>query len=142
VSADGEDLLTEEQQRLVAEATDRIRVLLETAQAAAYEAVREAADEVDRIRRQVQVEVGVEIVSHVPDKLPQPMDVTLDDLAQLVEQCGSLLAGAALLAPHVRHGSARTVGSVVKADVPIAIGVAALDYLRKSGFYAPEGGTA
>lgn len=141
MSADGEDLLTEEQRQFVDEAADRCRVLLETAQVQAYTAVREAADEVDRIRQQVLAVAGVELVPHAPEKLPAPMDVPLCDLAQLVEQCGSLLAGAALLAPHVRHGASRTVGSVVKADVPIAIGAAALRYLRESKFYAPEGET-
>lgn len=142
MSVGGEDLPMEERQRLVSEAVDRIEALLAGAQAVAFEAMREAAGEVDRICQQVLAVTGVEVVPHVPEKLPQPMDVPLDDLAQLVEQCGSLLAGAALLAPHVRHGAARTVGSVVKADVPIAVGAAALDYLRKSKFYAPEGETA
>lgn len=141
MTADREELLTEEQQRLVDEAAGRMEALLERAQVVAFEAMREAADEVDRIRQAVLDAVGVELVPEPPEKLPAPMDVPLCDLAQLVEQCGSLLAGAALLAPHVRHGSARTVGSVVKADVPIAVGAAALDYLRASKFYAPEGTT-
>ena len=66
----------------------------------------------------------------------------MDGLAELVKQCGSLLAGAALLAPHVRHGSARTVGAVMKADVPVAVAVEALRHLNESRFYAPEGGIA
>jgi hypothetical protein len=142
VSAGGDERLTEEQQRLVDEAADRIRVLLETAQSVAYEAVRGAADEVDWIRRQVLETCGVEIVARPPEEPPAPMDVPLDDLAQLAVRCGSLLAGAALLAPHVRPGSARTVGAVLKADVPVAVGAEALRHLNESRFYAPEGGTS
>jgi hypothetical protein len=138
----GEELLTEEQQQLVDEAADRIRVLLETAYVQAACVKREAADEIDRIRRELLNATGVEIVSESPEKVPAPMDVPLDALAELVEQCGFLLAGAQLLAPHVRHGAGRSVGAVVKADVPIAVAAAALDYLRKSRFYAPEGDIA
>jgi hypothetical protein len=140
VSAD-EGLLTEEQRQFVDEAADRIRGLLEAAQTAAYEAVRGVADEVDRIRREVLAATGVELVSESPEKSPAAMDVRLDALAQLVEQCGHLLAAAALLAPHVRHGSGRTVGAVLKADVPVAVAVEALRHLNASKFYAPDGGT-
>lgn len=141
MSADGEDLLTEEQRRLVDEATDRMDALLERAQRVAYEAMREAVDEVDKIRQRVLEAAGIEIVSHIPEKVPAPMDVRLDGLAELAEQCGYLLAAAELLAPHVQRGSSRTVGAVLKTSVDEVIGAAVLQYLNRSKFYAPEGET-
>lgn len=129
-------------EEILAEAADRVRELWEQAQAAAYEAVREAADEVDRIRVEVLAATGVEIVAELPEKVPDVMDVQMGGLAELAEQCGFLLAAVELLAPHVRHGSVRTVGSIVKAAVDGPTGAMAVHYLRQSKFYAPEEGTS
>lgn len=141
MSAGGEELLTEEQQRLVDEAADRVRVLLEGAQYAAYQVTQAAAEEADQIRRQVLEAVGVEIIAQPPGKLPAVHDVRLGDLAELAVSCRHLLAGVDLLAPHVQHGSARTVGAIVKTSVDAATGAAALTFLNRAGFYAPEEGT-
>ena len=132
------EILDEERQRILAEGADRVRELWERAQAAMYGAMREAADEVDRIRVEVLAMTGVEIVAELPEKVPYVMDVPMGALAEQAERCTHLLAAVELLSPHVQHGSVRTVGAVLKTGVDVPTGAMALHWLRQSKFYAPE----
>lgn len=115
----------------------------EAAVAAAYEQVeeivRETADRIACIRQQVLDEHGVEILNE-PMAAPSVMDVPMDELARMAEQCHHLLAAVEVLAPHVRFGETRTVGAVVKAGVDLPRAAIALDYLRRSNFFRAEEG--
>ncbi|MFE1847717.1 hypothetical protein [Streptomyces sp. NPDC059515] len=102
------------------------------------EIVRETADRIACIRQEVLDEYGVEILNE-PMAAPSVMDVPMDELARMSQQCRHLLAGVEMLSPHVRFGEARTVSSVVKAGVDLATAAIALDFLRRSEFFRAEG---
>lgn len=143
MSADGETTLDEEQQRIFTDAADRIRELMERAHAASLAVIREAADEVDEISRQVLDTTGVRIVTHPPDsKVPAVMDVRISALADRAEQCMHLLAGVELLAPYAAGMAEKTVGSLLKTSVDPETGALIRQHLARSGFYAAEEGTS
>ncbi|MFD0434754.1 hypothetical protein [Streptomyces chartreusis] len=102
-----------------------------------HEVLHRAADEVDRIRREVFEATGVELVEQSPKALAV-MDVPMSTLAQVAEQCRSLLAGVELLQPHVTRDSDRTVGSVVKTRVSLSDAAMAIHFLNRSEFFAPS----
>lgn len=133
--------MSADQEAIVAAAADRIRQLLEHAHAASLAVIREAADEVDEISRQVLEETGVRIVSHPPDaKVPGVMDVQISALADKAEQCAHLLAGVELLAPYAAGMPEKTLGALLKTHVDTTTGVLIRQHLDRSGFFAPEGG--
>jgi hypothetical protein len=109
------------------------------AQERVEEIVRETADRIAEIRQQVLDAHGVEILNE-PMAAPSAMDVPMDELARMAEQCHHLLAAVEMLSPHVRFGDPRTVGAVVKAAVDLPTGAIALDYLRRSAFFRAEEG--
>lgn len=126
-------------EQIVAEAQERALAILLRAQEASEALKREAAAEVDRIRQQVLDATGYEITEPSPPKQPSAMDVQLGELAELALQCHHLLAAVEVLSPHVQVGETRTVGALAKAGVDLPTAAIALDYLRKSRFFADEG---
>lgn len=128
-----------DQDRLVLEARARVVAICEAAYEASQSVMRRAADEVDEIRQETLAATGVEILPPSPSQLLTVMDVPLGQLAELAERCHQLLAGVEMLGDHVTFGETRTVGVVVKAGVDIARASIALDFLRKSRFFADDG---
>lgn len=128
-----------DQDRLVLEAQARVVAICEAAYETSEAVMRRAADEVDEIRLETLAATGVEILPPSPAQLRTVMDVPLGDLAGLAEKCHHLLAGVEMLGDHVQFGETRTVGVVVKAGIDIARASIALDFLRKSRFFADDG---
>lgn len=124
-------------EEVVADGVARVHDLLLQAQAAAEAVIGRFADEVDEVRRDVLERTGVQITPEVSARIPAVMDVSMTSLAATAEQCRLLLAAVQLLGEHVQPGSVRTVGAVVK-TMDQRTGALVLDYLGRSGFYAPD----
>lgn len=125
----------------IAAAEERLYALLLAAREDADAVLRKAANEADRLIRDVKAKTGVEIGPPPPPaKPPTVMDVSLGSLAEVAELCGHLLAAVELLAPHVQFGSERTVGALLKTTVDVSTGSMARHYLQKSGFFTNEEG--
>lgn len=129
-----------EAEEMVAEARERAFTRLLRAKEEADAVIREAADEVAEIRREVLATTGVEIVEEPPGKPPTIHDVQLGALADLAVNCHHLLAAIELLSPHVQVGSTRTVGAVLKTGVDLPTAALAVHHLQQSGFCAPDEG--
>lgn len=124
--------------QLAAEAEQCVMTLLDRTQAKVDEVIRETEEEIERIRREVLSRTGIDISGPPSPESPAVMDVQLGHLAVLAENCRHLLTAVELLAPHVRHGSTKTVGMVAKAGVDLQTAAAAVFHLEQTGFYTSD----
>lgn len=134
MSAGRENDLAAQAQQQVMDVLDRTQERLDTV-------LREAEEEVERIRRECRETTGIDIAQPSSPQASELTDVLCGDLALLAERCRHLVAGVDLLGPHVRLGSTRPLGAVLKADVDLSTAAEAVRLLQRSGFYpGPEGG--
>lgn len=126
---------------LAAEAEQRVMAILDRTKEKVDAVIREAEEEIERIRQGVLSRTGIDISRAPSPESPTVMDVQLGNLASLAEDCRHLLAGVELLGEHVRLGSTKTVGMVAKAGVDLSTASEAVHRLQMSGFFSAEEGT-
>lgn len=127
----------EREQQIITEALERLQEVQERQEAAAR-AVREAADETQRICQEVTERTGVEIALPPRRARRAVMDTELGELASLAQRCGRLLAAVELLGAHVEEGSARTAGAALKTGLDLSTAAEVARHLDASGFFLSD----
>ncbi|KUL26617.1 hypothetical protein [Streptomyces regalis] len=120
---------------LAAQAQQQVMDLLDRTQEQIDSLIREAEDSVAQIRRDCRDATGIDIGEASSPQEAALTDVLCGDLALLAERCRHLVAGADLLGTHVRPGSTKPLGAVLKAGVDLSTAAEAVRRLQRSGFF-------
>jgi 8-oxo-dGTP pyrophosphatase MutT (NUDIX family) len=121
-------------------AQQQVMAILDRTQERIDAVIREAEEEIGRIRRETRERTGIDIGQDSSPQEPAITDVRCGDLALLASNCRHVVAAVDLLgAEHVRAGSTRLLGSVLKAGVDLETAAAAVRHLQRSGFFGSSG---
>jgi hypothetical protein len=126
---------------MAAEAQQRVMTVLDETKERVESVLREAEEEIERIRRECRDRTGIEIGQTSAPPATAVTDTLLGDLAVIAGNCRHVVAAADLLGAHLRFGSTRTVGAVLKAGVDLPTAASVVRHLTESGFFdGPDGG--